>query len=51
MEEKDIHNDVWLEEWNSEWPHEFHLEKECIIGALVAKRSHRPTSGTWVLRP
>ena len=36
MEEKDIHNDVWLEEWNSEWPHEFHLEKECIIGALVA---------------
>lgn len=36
MEEKDIHNDVWLEPWNPEWPHEFHLEKECIIGALVA---------------
>lgn len=36
MEEKDIHNDVWLELWNPEWPHEFHLEKQCIIGTLVA---------------
>lgn len=35
MEEKNIHNDVWLEPWDPEWPHEFHLEKQCIIGALI----------------
>ena len=36
MEERDIHNDVWLEEWDSEWPHEFHMEKQCIIGSMMA---------------
>lgn len=36
MEEKDIHNDVWLEEWDPEWPHQFHMEKQCIIGSLLA---------------
>ena len=35
MEGKSIHNDVWLEQWNPEWPHEFHLGKQCIIGALI----------------
>ena len=35
MEKKDIHNEVWLAPWDSEWQHEFHLEKQCIIGALI----------------
>ena len=35
MEEKSIHNDVWLEPWTPEWLHEFHMEKQCIIGALI----------------
>ena len=33
---KDIHNDVWLTPWSPEWPREFHMEKQCIIGALMA---------------
>ena len=35
MEKKDIHNEVWLAPWDPEWQHEFHLEKQCIIGALI----------------
>ena len=36
MTEKDIHNDVWLAPWNPEWAREFHLEKQCIIGSMMA---------------
>lgn len=35
MEKKRIHDDVWLEPWTPDWAHEFHLEKQCIIGALI----------------
>ena len=35
MEKKDIHNEVWLAPWDPEGQHEFHLEKQCIIGALI----------------
>lgn len=35
MEKKDIHSEVWLAPWDPEWQHEFHLEKQCIIGALI----------------
>lgn len=33
---RDIHNEVWLEPWDPLWLHEFHLEKQCIIGSMVA---------------
>lgn len=36
MTEKDIHNDVWLAPWSPEWPREFHMEKQRVIGALTA---------------
>lgn len=35
MEKNRIHDDVWLEPWTPDWAHEFHLEKQCIIGALI----------------
>ena len=35
MEKKRIHDDVWLEPWTPDWAHEFHLKKQCIIGALI----------------
>lgn len=31
-----IHDTVILSPWRAEWVHEFHLEKQCIIGAMIA---------------
>ena len=36
LENRDIHNDVWLEDWNHDWAREFYLEKQCIIGSMMA---------------
>ncbi len=36
METGNIHHDVWLEDWNHDWAHEFHLEKQFIIGSMMA---------------
>ena len=32
----EIHDTVMLSPWREEWAHEFHLEKQCIIGAMLA---------------
>ena len=32
----EIHDTVMLTPWRKEWAHEFHLEKQCIIGAMLA---------------
>ena len=29
MENRSIHDDVWLAPWDPEWAHEFHMEKQC----------------------
>ena len=34
MEEKDIHNEVWLAPWDAEWAQIFELEKQFIISIL-----------------
>ena len=40
MEEKDIHNDVWLEEWTPEWSRAFHIEKQRITDTMIANGHH-----------
>lgn len=35
MENRSIHDNVWLAPWDPEWAHEFHMEKQCIIGTLI----------------
>ena len=37
MEKKDIHNEVWLAPWDPKWAHEFHMEKQCIVGSMMAE--------------
>ena len=32
----EIHDTVMLSPWRAEWAHEFHMEKQCIIGAMQA---------------
>ena len=32
----EIHDTVMVSPWRKEWAHEFHLEKQCIIGAMLA---------------
>ena len=32
----EIHDTVMLTPWRKEWAHEFHREKQCIIGAMLA---------------
>ena len=36
MENRSIHDDVWLAPWDPEWAHEFHMEKQCIVGSMMA---------------
>lgn len=33
----DIHNEVYLTQWNKEWAKTFHLEKQGIIGSMIAE--------------
>jgi len=37
MENRSIHDDVWLAPWDPEWAHEFHMEKQCIVGSMMAE--------------
>jgi len=37
MENRSIHDDVWLAPWDPEWTHEFHMEKQCIVGSMMAE--------------
>ena len=37
MENRSIHDDVWLAPWDPEWAHEFHLEKQYIVGSMMAE--------------
>ena len=37
MENRSIHDDVWLAPWNPEWAREFHMEKQCIVGSMMAE--------------
>ena len=37
MGNRSIHDDVWLAPWDPEWAHEFHIEKQCIIGSMMAE--------------
>lgn len=37
MENRSIHDDVWLSPWNPEWAREFHMEKQCIVGSMIAE--------------
>jgi len=33
----DMHNEVYLTQWNKEWARTFHLEKQGIIGSMIAE--------------
>ena len=37
MENRSIHDDMWLAPWNPEWAREFHMEKQCIVGSMMAE--------------
>ena len=37
MENRSIHDDVWLAPWDPEWAREFHMEKQCIVGSMMAE--------------
>ena len=37
MENRSIHDDVWLAPWDPEWANKFHMEKQCIVGSMMAE--------------
>ena len=37
MENRSIHDVVWLAPWDPEWAREFHMEKQCIVGSMMAE--------------
>lgn len=37
MENRSIHDDVWLAPWDPEWAHNYHMEKQCIVGSMMAE--------------
>ena len=37
MENRSIHDDVWLAPWDPEWAHKFNMEKQCIVGSMMAE--------------
>jgi len=51
MENRSIHDDVWLAPWDPEWTHEFHMEKQCIVGSMkgfIAHLDYNLFSRTWI---
>ena len=43
MEDRDIHSSVWLAPWDPNWANEFEMEKQLIIGSMMAE-----DHGAWV---
>ena len=37
MENRSIHDDVWLAPWDPEWAHKYHMEKQSIVGSMMAE--------------